>query len=199
MGEALPPSEFFKWLTAVDEAASVDGVVKVYERFIAAYGFRSIALGYLVQPDNPNTDFQVHTWPAEWYEQWHTRDLIIHDPIARYALKAKRPFTWNTAYDHATRFGKTILDESRNFGFAEGLAIPIPALEGPAGCVSIGTDRLELSPEDRRLIELVTYHVYARLEEFFGGATSPVRCELSPRETDVVQLGASGRSNKEIA
>ena len=184
----------------IERAQSEEAIINEFALFIAQFGFETIALGYLINPASlpPDRNFQVTNWPDDWTDQWRDSDLIIHDPIARYAIRARRPFDWSTAYEHGTKFGKVILDESRNFGFSDGLAIPVPALDGPPGCISLGGNKLDLSPDEKRAVEIVSYHVYARLEKLFGAKPMRQVFELTRRETEVVQYAAAGKTNWEI-
>jgi LuxR family transcriptional regulator, quorum-sensing system regulator BjaR1 len=193
------PQEVLDAIESVDTADDQKHIVDSFAAFISKFGFESIALGYLVNPLIPEDEnFQFSDWPDDWFKQWHDSNYIIHDPIARYALKTRNSFTWREAYDHSTRFGKTILDESRNFGFSDGLAIPIYTPGGVPGCVSIGGHNVDLSIRERACIELVSVHFYSRLEVISGPRKmQPVR-ELSRRETDVLQFAASGKTNWEI-
>ena len=200
MGERLSPQDVLKCIGAAEAASSEKEIVRVFSRFIARFGFRSIALGYLINPASaiPDNNFQVTDWPEDWYQRWRDSDFIIHDPIARFALRSRQSFTWRTAYEYGSRFGKEILDESRNFGFADGLAIPVWTPDGPPGCVSLGADQVDLSPQERLSLELVAIHVYARLEVLFGPRPLKHPRKLTRRETDVLQYAAAGKTNWEI-
>lgn len=177
-------------------------IVAVYSEFVADYGFDSVAMAHLVNPallQSPANDWFNHsTWPVEWYQSWTDERFIFHDPIARYALRTNRPFTWAQAYAHGSRFGKEILDKSRDFGFAEGLAIPIHAMEGPPGCVSLGGRRLDLAPIDVGHVEIVSRHCFARLERLHHPIEQELPPTLSKRETEVLHYAAAGKTNWEI-
>lgn len=199
--ERYQPQDVLDCIGAMEAAERQTAVLEICGDFLEKFGFQSIALGYLINPASAidGQNFQVTNWPAEWYERWRDSDYIIHDPIVRYALRAQRPFTWRTAYEQGSAFGKSILDESRNFGFSEGLAIPIKAADGPPGVISIGAEKADVSPKELNCLKLVTWHAYTRLEGLAGLRASRKTCVLTRRETDVLQYAAAGKTNWEIA
>ncbi len=201
MSDRITAQDVLSAIHIVDLAEDDRAVVHIYSAFITKLGFESIALGYVINPANTGaeTEFQVTTWPDDWVERWRGSDFIIHDPIARYSLRTRQPFTWKTAYEHGSRFGQVILDESRNFGFKDGLAIPIHTVNRPPGCVSLGAEIVDLSPTEQGCLELVTFHVYARLETLCGVRPfREIRTSLTRREIDVLQYAAAGKTNWEI-
>jgi len=195
------PLDVIELTSAIDAFETETEVVNRFSEFIQKFGFGSVALGYLVNPLAVSTgnNFQVTNWPKEWFGRWQGGDYIIHDPIARYALRTRRSFDWKTAYEHGSKIGRVILDESRNFGFTEGFAIPIHSFDGPPGCVSLGGRNVDLSPKEKACIELVSVHVYSRLEALSGPRPMREIVDLTRRETEVLQYAAAGKTNWEIS
>lgn len=195
-------AELIEVIAAIDSETVSDKVFDKFAQYLKKFGFQTVALGQLTNPAMRSAAgdkwFAVGNWPAEWKEIWLNKNFIIHDPIARMALKTRKPFTWRHAYEHASRFGRDILDGSREFGFADGLAIPIYAEDSPPGCVTLGTDRLDLSPRERAAVELLSVHAYMRLERIFGPFEYQEVKYLTPRESEVLHFAAAGKTNWEI-
>jgi LuxR family quorum sensing-dependent transcriptional regulator len=139
------------------------------------------------------------TWPPDWYAIWRRRHLILHDPIALCSWRVTCPFTWREAYQGGTSLGRSILDESRNFGFCDGVAIPVRTFSGWPGCVSLGAERIDLAPAEQARLEVVAAHAFVRMEEVFRPARAPFRAALTPRETELLHFAAAGKTSWEIS
>lgn len=182
---------------AREQAAVVDALTA----FVAHYGFERIYLGQLVNPLNVPLDrvLYISNWPEELRKRREASLAILHDPIARCALRSKRPFKWSEAYRHAGRLGRRIVDEARDYRIADGYMFPMHALDSVSGGVSLGAERLDLSPLEVTQVEIVAQHAYYRLEAMLGPFPYQFVAELSPRETEIVQFAAAGKTNWEIA
>ncbi len=200
--ERFENSELVEVIASIDSESDAAAVFNRFSGYLKKFGFQTVALGQLTNPAMRSAAddkwFAVGNWPTEWKEHWLGKNLIIHDPIARMALKTRKPFTWRHAYEHASRFGRDILDVSREFGFADGLAIPIYAEDSPPGCVTLGTDQLDLSPRERAAVELLSVHAYMRLELLYGPFEYQEIKSLTARESEILHFAAAGKTNWEI-
>ena len=177
-------------------------VLAVYKKYISKFGFDSFFIGRVVNPVLTTKEawlpLALTDWPEEWYKRWLEKGYAIHDPITQYLLKSRRPFLWSTAYAHASKYGEKITNESREFNFKDGIVFPITTGFGPLGCVSIGTDTVDLKPGDYGLLDLVAIHCYMHLEKLNGVDEGFNEVNLTKRETDVVYFVAEGKTNWEI-
>ena len=177
-------------------------VLAVFSDYMRSFGFDTVALAHLVNPalvKSMESDWFNHSsWPDAWYQSWVDERFILHDPIARYALRSSRPFTWSQAYEYGTKFGKLILDKSRDFGFSEGFAVPIHSMDGPPGIVSLGGKNVDLAPRALACIELAARHCYARLERLHHSFPTELPPTLTRRETEALHYAAAGKTNWEI-
>ncbi len=191
-------------ISKISRLTTIDAVVAEFASFARRFGFTSVVMGHLRNPlavDDARDPWMIaSTWPADWYSMWIDRQFILHDPIAQCAARATCPFRWRDAYVRGTAVGKSILDESRNFGFREGLAVPARSIGGAPGCISLGAERIDLGPRELAGVELAAVHAYLRMEEIFGAAESGARkrTPLTDRETELLHYAAAGKTNWEI-
>lgn len=181
--------------------ASAD-VVRRLSTFAGTYGFERIYLGQLVNPAAIATRdiLYVSDWPDDLQAERRSQMAILHDPIARCALTARRPFRWEEARACATQAGQRIVDMVHNYGIHDGMMFPMHAVDSLTGGVSLGSEvRIDLAPVEVSELEIVCQAAYYRLEALHGPLTYQKVAELTPRETDCVQLAAAGKSNWEIA
>ncbi|MBL4595624.1 MAG: LuxR family transcriptional regulator [Robiginitomaculum sp.] len=192
-------------LSVIEEIESQEheeDVLAIFYKFITKFGFNSVLIGQLVNPilkQKSDLPIALSTWPDEWSERWLKEKYIIHDPITQYLLKSRKPFLWSTAHAHATKFGKKIVNESRDFNFKDGIVFPISTGTGPLGCISIGADIVDLQPKDLAILELVAIHCYMHLEKLTGQDEHSSMINLSKREIEVLHYVAEGKTNWEIA
>ncbi|MEQ3746086.1 MAG: LuxR family transcriptional regulator [Henriciella sp.] len=191
-------------LAAIREIHSADtqaGIVDILTDYVSGYGFSQIFLGQLVNPANVPLDqiMFLSTWPTELQARRQDQYAILHDPIARTALRSKRPFRWVDALKDASSKGRQIVGMTRDYGIRDGYMFPFHALDSVSGGVSLGGDNLSVSPEDISEIELVVHNAYSRLELLLGPFPYQMMVDLSPRECEVIQFAASGKTNIEIA
>ena len=88
--------------------------------------------------------------------------------------------------------------EAREFGLAGGMAVPLVTLEGKIASVSFGGHHIELSPDDRSMLALVSVYAIGRAFRL-SRPTSPVPTCLSPRETEAIRWAAIGKTDWEIS
>ena len=78
-------------------------------------------------------------------------------------------------------------------------AVPVHALEGPAGCVTFGAETIDLDPRDVSALQLIAYAAYARLEELLGPFDGGEDPALTDRESEVLHWVAAGKTDGETA
>lgn len=189
------------FIDAVEACDDPEVLTERYLIFAASLGFTSVVMGRLRNPGaaSPLSGAIIDAWPREWRDRWIDKNYIIHDPIARYSLIARRPFTWQEAYEKANAFGQRILDESRDFNFTSGIAIPVSSFGSVPGIITLGGQYFDLSPSDISRLELVSLHVYSRLEELLELPEDEPPPRITPREAEILHFMAAGKTNSEIA
>ena len=190
-------------LRAIDEiqdSTSVDDVVIAYTSFVNGFGFETVAITQLVNPARAGQNRLVITnWPEEYVKDRHERNTIAHDPIVLQAIRSKTPFTWQDVYQRTDKNGRKIIDEGRDFTQNDGLLIPIHVYDSIPGCITIGTNKLSLSQDQIRWIDVVSIQAYMKIVDFMGPFPFEVQARLSNREIDVVHYAAAGKTNWEIS
>jgi LuxR family quorum sensing-dependent transcriptional regulator len=87
------------------------------------------------------------------------------------------------------------MGEAREFNLGCGFTVPMITLDGQTAGFSLASERAEVPPKVRRQLQLIAMHAFARaLAQKYNSA--PVN--LTPREMDILQWMAEGKSDWEI-
>lgn len=186
----------------IEHTETLEAALAAFKVFVSMYGFNSVAICQLVNPmliDLESPPIFITDWPDKWKEHWWSNDYMQHDPIILFLLKSRKPFSWATAYQYASKFGKKILEDSRDYSFNDGIAFPITTGIGPMGCVSIGADEVPFDPQVLAMIEIVSINCYMHIVKLNGNEHEYTMAKLSKRENEIMHYVAEGKTNWEIS
>ena len=188
-------------IKSIDDADTAEETLQLLMVFASGFGFDRFFITQVVNPFGPDADkAMLHTdWPDDLIEQRFENGNLLHDPVVQFGLRSRFPFSWKEAYVHASRYGKTIMDGTRDYLMLDGLSFPMRRPGVPVGGVSLGGNQLSFSPKDAADLELAVMHAYSRLEKLHPHKIKTTRVSLSPQETDVLQFSALGKTAWEIA
>ena len=194
----MPGSEIFH---QIDEAATRDDVLDVLAEFYRARGFRSFCfvIPMVTKPDQ----FRLYErgMPPEWMRRYLERDFDLIDPVSTAATTRNEVGTLGELLKQLTvnDVGRLFVEEATRMGLTDGLAIPTSGLRHARGF--FGVDNVaadDLAKVDRSLMCAVAQHAHLRIdriEEEHGAGIDG----LSPREAEILNWVAAGKSNPETA
>ena len=194
----MPDSEIFR---QIDEAATRDDVLDVLAEFYRARGFRSFCfvIPMVTKPDQ----FRLYErgMPPEWMRRYLERDFDLIDPVSTAATTRNEVGTLGELLKQLTvnDVGRLFVEEATRMGLTDGLAIPTSGLRHARGFFGVDNVAAEdLAKVDRSLMCAVAQHAHLRIdriEEEHGAGIDG----LSPREAEILNWVAAGKSNPEIA
>jgi len=194
----MPDSEIFR---QIDEAATRDDVLDVLAEFYGARGFRSFCfvIPMVTKPDQ----FRLYErgMPPEWMRRYLERDFDLIDPVSTAATTRNEVGTLGELLKQLTvnDVGRLFVEEATRMGLTDGLAIPTSGLRHARGFFGVDNMAAEdLAKVDRSLMCAVAQHAHLRIdriEEEHGAGIDG----LSPREAEILNWVAAGKSNPEIA
>ena len=146
--------------------------------------------------------FYFNSWPADWMALYAERQVFFEDPMVLEAQRRMSPFRWGDLESHRSvnKQGLDILALARDYGWADGLVVPVHGPAGYQGLVSLASMHpLDLSPADISLLWVVAIAVHARCRETPGvGDGSPPPRPLNRREVECMRWVAAGKTDWEI-
>lgn len=185
----------------IEGSKTPENVFAVLFLHLQKYGFQHASIGQVFNPalaKAPIKQFAQTNFPEAWVEKWIANDYMFHDPILQFSLLSNAAYSWETAYKYASRSGKKILDEGRDFNLIKGLAIPVKIPFRPTGVISLGHDDLDLSESEIAAVQLVCIHAYTHLLSMLAPDMIAPAFALTERETEVLHYAAAGKTNWEI-
>lgn len=191
----------FDLIERIDAAQTPAELVAELAKAAAQFGFEAAAIAAFPHPDIPfEQRVLAHHWPNGWFERYMERGYVEIDPVFHHSKTALRPFAWSEArYDSKSRAAQ-VMNEAADFGFAAGFCVPTLTPFGPLN-VTFGGRRSELSREDRGMLHLVAIYAQQRATELLSNKLKDVAdiLRLSPREREVLQRCAEGKTSERIA
>ncbi|MCX8570859.1 autoinducer binding domain-containing protein [Hoeflea sp. 108] len=138
-------------------------------------------------------------WRQEWFRRYVEEGHFQHDPCVARCRHRAFPFLWSDLqFEPMSPRAKLVMDEARAFAMKDGLCVPIHIpFRGPAVVTAAG-ERLELSQVARPLVEVLcvkAFQTICRLEGLLDVECGPI---LGPREAEVLQWNAAGKTAEEI-
>lgn len=201
MGTMQVDKYAFDTVDRLRNVSRTDDVVAELTDVMLNFGFNTYVVTGLPRPDQRIDAYVLASrWPQGWIERYFEGRYHGFDPTVRRVRQTLNPFRWSVVRNESlTREEVRVMDEAREFGLADGFAVPIHDLNGLEAVISFGTDIFDLDTRQQAAIHLISLYAYeclrrARRSDYPGG--SGVR--LGPRERECVQWTAAGKSAWEI-
>ncbi|MGB0906591.1 MAG: helix-turn-helix transcriptional regulator [Maricaulaceae bacterium] len=192
---------FAKYVDDIEAARSKQRLLEAFKRAVARFEFIHVGIGQLINParaNQPLTEYGISDFPDEFTARWFDESLIIHDPITRYASKARNVFTWEQARVYSGKFGLKMLEEARELDMINGIGVPVVIPKMPVGLITMSHADPDFSTKDLLQIELLSIHAYSQFLDITNKKPSAERLALTDRETEILHYVAGGHTNWEI-
>ena len=179
-------------------APDQEAVVDLYRSAVTEIGYDRFVYAALRAHPRSQDTFIAGSYPEDWIRHYEASGYKAVDPLRRFGGLRRSPFAWDDlARRH--RYGKTerrVMNEAREAGLNDGVAVP---LHGPGGeLMGVSLACRDPNPDGPRFLPhlhmlTVQFHVaYAA-----RAASGPTKggASLTPREQEVLQWAAQGKSN----
>lgn len=170
--------------------------------FMKPYGFDFLSYHYIADSFkrvSQDRGFRIAEFPQAWIDHYIECDYFEIDPTVEETRQRGFPFRFSDilARDDLTPEQKVFLADLHEIGFRDGIAIPVFARPGDIAHFILGSSKedLEFTPGDLLELQALCQHMHVRYNEISKKIVTP---KLSPRETQVLELIAQGKSNAAI-
>jgi LuxR family quorum sensing-dependent transcriptional regulator len=168
---------------------------------VASLGFTKVFAGIIPRPgmtaEQQAANVVLHDWPDQWSHRYFTQGYLFKDPTIKKVCNSTKPFTWSEIEPDYKRYPDEarVMCEARDFKLGAGLTIPMLLMEGESAGLSFAGERVELSPEERGMAQLLGIYAFGRALSLSEPQPS---IQLTPRERDILHWLAEGKSDWEI-
>lgn len=196
----------------VDSTQGVDDLETLRDLFVKAlnsidFNYFAYLLAKVVGVGN-HLPFFLTNYPDGWVQHYLDQDYLSIDPVVEEGPRRQLPFRWSDVRDRLvlSERQKALFQEAERWGVAEGMTVPIHGPDGEYATMSLvpkGKTRQEQNQTlDRNA------HVAHLMALYFHQLAGPRLLEqqlkrrkalLSPREMEVLDWLAKGKTNWEIA
>jgi len=185
-------------LTDYDEICAL--IMKELEWF----GFSCVTSFSLPGPGTQLKDgILLNNRPEEYVERYAEKNYVIHDPVVKELRTNINPYSWGDIRDgrDLKKSERAIIDEARDFGARDGFIVPIVSRSGSVSLFCPCGLEPDLSPRARAAVEIIgiySHHALARAV-VHTQRKEVVHTPLTPREREIMQWVAMGKTDDEIA
>lgn len=189
-------------LTAMESPLLSEG--EIFARLEAAaadLGFEYCAYGLRVPIPltRPQTVF-INNYPVKWQQRYSEANYIAIDPTVLHGRRSAAPLVWS---DSVFESAPELWSEARDFGLQVGWAQSSLDGHGIGGMITLARSgdsliEAELHAKEARMRWLVNV-AHVTLARRLAPRVAGPRSELTPREVEVLQWTADGKTAPEIA
>ncbi len=144
----------------------------------------------------------VLTYPIEWLSRYIDQNYFVVDPVLSTGASSHLPFDWSSLDKRGPR-ARQLFGESIDFGIGtQGMTFPVRgavgdfALFSVTGETTLAAWQVHMRHFSRDLL-MLAHLIHARMMGLV--VPSDTISTMSPREREVLTLGARGHTNKQIA
>ena len=201
MGQSLR-----EFIEATEKADNPRTLFRLFDTFTSAYGV-DVTTYHITAERLRAVPVELglirENFPKEWLKTYIAQDFAEIDPVMEQARKEAEPFHWFDVEDKIklNRRQKAFMQELRDAGLTDGLAIPIFGPMGTMAYFGLGCvqDTLSLPKEQEMELQFCCQQVHNRYVTMTAASDAPEPAKLSKREKEVLTLVATGMSNNFVA
>lgn len=158
--------------------------------------------GVSLPKPNINEQYVLTTYPREWEQHYFARRYFGVDPAISVGMNGILPYDWHSVPSGRS---KRFFNEARDFGLGwNGLSIPIRGAHGERALFSVNSplldgDWADFKQQHQAELTIFAYLFHLRVLELEGISNASPSLYVRPRECEVLQWAARGKSSWETS
>lgn len=190
-----------EFVNQVGDTDSVASLEPIFANLLARFGFKSYAFGRVAAAARRDHGGEIWTLSSHgWVDHWTKQRYAKVEPTVWYwrAFPSHTVVTWSEIRRRCCGPRPHLMDEARDFGLREGIAVGLRMQRGDFASAAIGTEASEVSDIDIAAVgfaSLVCVSKFARLVE----SEKRSRVVLTGRQRECLTWAAQGKTDWEIS
>ena len=195
-----------KYIETTQHCETEEDLFRQFDIFVGSYGV-DVSTYHIVAERLRAIPIEAglvrQNFPNDWIKQYMEKKYAEIDPVIEQSRREARPFRW---FDVDQKLNlsakqKVFLEDLREAGLTDGLAIPVFGPKGTMAYFGLGAvgGNLDLSESDMLELQFACLQTHNRYLDLSQVDDDVPYKKLSPRESEVLSLVASGLSNNFIA
>jgi LuxR family quorum sensing-dependent transcriptional regulator len=188
----------------LQQLTDYDDICRLVATELEWFGFTYVSCLSMPAPGQDQSEcLLLNNRPRQFVENYIEKNHVARDPVVTELRHTLNPFAWSDvrARRNLSKSEKAIMDEAREFDVREGMTIPIVSRSGTVTLFCPCGREPDISERARAAIEIIgiySNHALQRalLQQQRSEAT---RTPLTPREREIMQWVAIGKTDDEIA
>ena len=195
----------FDFIVALDRITSEEQAFAELRKVADVFGLGSFAISGIPEPHERLEPYVLlNGWPEEWAARYMAKQYFTVDPVIQRTILSDNAFVWSDALQQMNigRPGLNFMNEARDFNFIDGFSVPIHSLMGFRAIVTYASDRIELSPEARGALHMISIYAHNKIKELKTGGKQVLYdrgTHLTLRERECISWCSEGKTAWEIS
>ncbi|MBN9247414.1 MAG: LuxR family transcriptional regulator [Hyphomicrobium sp.] len=193
----------WEFVDTIEGCHDIGSLADVFSQYIAAYGYSASACGafHSAGENGDKFEFYFRNWPEPWAALYTQSNFASDDFTISEARRKSDPYSWGTAMAgrQLSQKEKVFLEAMGEFGWADGLSIPIHGPGGQLAFVTMAGSSQLLTPIVRARLQSFSLLTHARARALLQ--VDPERGPrdlLTPRELECLRKVGAGKSDRAI-
>jgi LuxR family transcriptional regulator, activator of conjugal transfer of Ti plasmids len=210
----MPPAEdnLIQFVEQLDGAKTLDESKSAFAAALERLGVQYYTYHIVRATTAPGRlPYILGNYPERWVQHYFSEGYLDDDPVVGEALRRQLPFSWSSIVkpEDLSQRQRRLMDEARDAEISDGMTIPLlgHGVENAAVSLVAPGDAKEAADflhHHRHLLHLMALYFHSKagtalLEASLTAKSTRRRSILTPREREVLEWVARGKSAWEIA
>jgi LuxR family quorum sensing-dependent transcriptional regulator len=188
----------------LQQLTDYDDICRLITKELEWFGFTHVTHISMPGPGQSAGDSLImNTRPQAYVDNYIEKNHVARDPVIAELRRTLNPYSWGDIRERRdlSKAERMILDEAREFDVQDGLTIPIVTLSGSMSIFCPCGRDPNLTPRARAALEIIGVYSHHALKRALVQTqrSEAARAPLTPREREIMQWVASGKTDEEIA